>query len=105
MFKKKLPSIFASFLLALSSSVYAASTMEKVGQDFSDTGITASVMALYVKDTSLNIFKINVETNNGVVTLSGTVDNNAEYQKAISLAQSVDGVKSVNYSQLKVKSQ
>ncbi|MFN7095935.1 MAG: BON domain-containing protein [Gammaproteobacteria bacterium] len=105
MLKRRLTSMIAVCLLALSSSIYAASTMEKVGQDFSDTGITASVMALYVKDTSLNIFKINVETNQGVVTLSGTVDNQQEYQKAVSLAQSVDGVKSVNYSQLKVKGQ
>jgi hyperosmotically inducible protein len=105
MFSAKFKVVAASFLLALSSSIYAASTMEKVGQDFSDTGITASVMALYVKDTTLNIFKINVETTNGVVTLSGTVDTQEEYQKAVSLAQSVDGVKAVNYSQLKVKSQ
>lgn len=105
MFNIKFPVIVASFLLALSSSVYAATTMEKVGQDLSDTGLTASVMALYVKDTSLNIFKINVETTNGVVTLSGTVDNQEEYQKAVTLAQSVDGVKEVNYSQLKIKGQ
>lgn len=100
-----LPVLAASLLLGLSSGAYADSTMDKVGQNFSDTGVTASVMALYVKDSSLNVFKINVETTNGIVTLSGTVDTTAEYDQAISLAKSVDGVKAVEYSQLKIKAQ
>jgi len=39
--------------------------------------------------------EINIDTTDGKVTLNGTVQNSAEEGKAVDLAKSVDGVKSV----------
>ncbi|HEY3037312.1 MAG TPA: BON domain-containing protein [Pyrinomonadaceae bacterium] len=41
---------------------------------------------------------INVDVDNGMVTLSGTVDNAAQRAKAESVAKSVDGIKGVKNS-------
>ena len=103
MFKSRMLTYVAAFFLLFSSTVFANSTWNKVGQDFSDTGITTAVMAKYVADTSLNIFKINVETAHGIVFLSGTVDNQVQYNQAIRLARSVDGVKGVDYTKLRMR--
>lgn len=103
MSKKILSSLFLTALITLITPAFANSTFNKVGQDFSDTGITATVMAKYVADTSLNVFKINVETHHGVVFLSGTVDNQIQYNQAIHLARQVDGVKGVDFSSLRVR--
>ena len=45
---------------------------------------------------------INVDVNNGVVTLTGTVASAAQKTKAEQVAKAVEGVKSVNSNQLKV---
>ena len=45
---------------------------------------------------------INVDVNNAVVTLSGTVASAAQKTKAEQVAKAVEGVKSVNLNQLKV---
>ena len=39
--------------------------------------------------------KIDVDTNNGVVTLNGTISNAAERRRALEIARDTDGVKSV----------
>lgn len=69
----------------------------------SDAFITAKVKGSYVQQKlfgdSPNIqpSNISVETNNGVVFLSGEVQSKQVAHKAISLARSIKGVKKVNY--------
>jgi hyperosmotically inducible protein len=46
-------------------------------------------------DPMVSASEINVDTTDGKVTLNGTVQNSAEEGKAVDLAKSVDGVKSV----------
>jgi osmotically-inducible protein OsmY len=41
---------------------------------------------------------IHVETNNGIVYLSGTADSKKQADNAIAIAQSVEGVKKVESS-------
>lgn len=82
--------------LLLSMNVMAAGTL-------SDTAITAKVKAGIAAEPNLSVFKVGVETNNGVVMLSGKVDSAAQASDLVSVAQSVDGVKDVNTSQLTIK--
>lgn len=57
--------------------------------------ITTQIQARYFADTDIEGRDIDVTASNGVVTLSGRVDNEREKQKAIAIARDVDGVKEV----------
>jgi BON domain-containing protein len=64
---------------------------------------TATIKAKLVQDAGLSAFKIDVDTTDGVVTLSGTVSSEEEISKAIDLALETEGVHKV-VSSLQVKS-
>jgi hyperosmotically inducible protein len=68
-----------------------------------DSTITAKVKSAIIAEPDLSALDIKVNTDNGVVTLTGSVDNSQKVQKAAQVAQAIDGVKSVN-NQLSVKS-
>jgi hyperosmotically inducible protein len=68
----------------------------------SDTAITTKVKANIFKEPGLKSMAIHVETEQGVVMLSGFVESKAEADKAVKVAKSVDGVTNVK-SALKVK--
>lgn len=75
---------------------------EHTGAAVSDSVITTKVKADLFKEPELKAMAIHVETEKGVVLLSGFVDNKAEAEKAVHLAKSVEGVTSVK-SAIKVK--
>jgi osmotically-inducible protein OsmY len=79
-----------------------AASGSSVGTAVEDSVITTKVKAALLADPEVKGTDINVETQQGVVQLSGAVDNKAQASKAVSLAKNVDGVKSVN-NQLNVK--
>lgn len=60
-----------------------------------DAGITTKVKSKFLGDTNVPGLKIDVDTKDGVVTLTGTVATAAEKQRAVELAKTTDGVKSV----------
>lgn len=60
-----------------------------------DTEITAKVKAILLNEPGLKSLKITVATTEGQVVLSGSADTKENASKAIKLAESVDGVKSV----------
>lgn len=64
---------------------------------------TAAIKTKLVQDAGLSAFKIDVDTTDGVVTLSGTVSSHEEISKAIDLALETEGVNRV-VSSLQVKS-
>ncbi|MET0981852.1 MAG: BON domain-containing protein, partial [Telluria sp.] len=68
----------------------------------SDTVITTKVKANLFKEPELKSMAINVETEKGVVMLSGFAESKAEADKAVKAAKEVDGVTSVK-STIKVK--
>jgi osmotically-inducible protein OsmY len=68
----------------------------------SDTAITTKVKAGLVKEPDLESLGIHVETEKGVVMLSGFVNSKAEADKAVKVAKGVDGVTTVK-SAIKVK--
>jgi hyperosmotically inducible periplasmic protein len=61
----------------------------------SDAMVTAAVKSKFLADTSVSGLRIDVDTADGVVTLTGTVPSKAEIDRAITVAKGTDGVKRV----------
>ncbi len=61
----------------------------------SDTWITAKIQAKYFLDPDVKVLDVDVATSNGVVTLMGTVDSEAERRHAVAIARNTDGVRDV----------
>jgi hyperosmotically inducible protein len=74
----------------------------KSGAVVADSVITTKVKADIFKEPELKSMAIHVETEKGVVMLSGFVDSKADADKAVALAKSVEGVSNVK-SAIKVK--
>jgi hyperosmotically inducible protein len=68
---------------------------EGIGDKMSDAGITAAIKTKMLADTAVSGLKIDVDTANGVVTLTGNVKSNVERRRAVQIARETDGVKSV----------
>jgi osmotically-inducible protein OsmY len=64
-------------------------------QYLDDAAITAKVKTAFVVDPDLKARDISVETTQGIVRLMGTVDSQAEKDKAMNTAQKISGVKSL----------
>jgi hyperosmotically inducible protein len=80
----------------------SGSVASKSGAVVADSVITTKVKADIFKEPELKSMAIHVETEKGVVMLSGFVDKKADADKAVRLAKGVDGVSSVK-SAIKVK--
>jgi hyperosmotically inducible protein len=61
----------------------------------SDATITASVKLALAVERGVKATDINVDTNRGTVTLTGTVPSDAEHRLAIKVAEDVEGVQEV----------
>jgi hyperosmotically inducible protein len=69
--------------------------LEKAGDKTADAAITSAVKTKFLADTTVGGLKIDVDTHNGVVTLTGPVKSAAEKAEAVRLARTTTGVKSV----------
>jgi len=83
--------VFVAALAACASTSQKSSTGEYVD----DAVITTKVKSLLAADDFLKSFQISVETYKGVVQLSGFVNSQAAVDKAVKIAKSVQGIKSV----------
>ena len=83
--------------LAVAATVGCASTSksESTGEYLDDTVLTAKVKSAIFNEPTLKSAEINVETFKGIVQLSGFVASKARADRAVLVARSVDGVKSV----------
>jgi hyperosmotically inducible protein len=61
----------------------------------SDAGITSKIKAKFVADPEINPFNISVETEEGVVYLTGRVHTEAIKEEAERLALDTNGVRQV----------
>ncbi|KQZ43471.1 BON domain-containing protein [Duganella sp. Root1480D1] len=68
----------------------------------SDTMITTKVKAEYAADPLVKAMDVHVETQKGIVMLSGFVPSKAEADKAVELARKIEGVQEVK-SSLQIK--
>lgn len=71
-------------------------------QPASDTWITTKVKADLLATEDVSGLDIKVDTVNGVVTLSGRVDSQAQIDKAVSVTRAIKGVSKVDSKSLKV---
>jgi osmotically-inducible protein OsmY len=96
---KNLVRFFSAFFLALTllTAVGCASSQkqEGTGEYVDDSVITTKVKTAILNEPTLSAAEINVETFKGVVQLSGFVSDRADISKAVEVARSVEGVKSV----------
>lgn len=81
-------------------ALFSAASLAKTNTPIEDSVITAKIKSKMAMEKSLSSFKIDVTTTNSVVTLTGKVNSDADASKAIEIAQSTDGVKDVDASQL-----
>ena len=88
-------------------------SMDKVGDKLSeksdaagialdDAEITTKVKSAIYSEPGLKTLRISVDTKHGVVTLTGSVDRQADFDRSRSLAESVGGVREVT-NNLQVK--
>lgn len=76
-------------------------TMKEAGDATSDTWITTKVKSSLLAEDATPGMDIEVETKDGVVSLSGTVATEAEREAAINTAKSIKGVRDVAADGLK----
>ena len=93
--RRSLLAILSAVTLAWVLSGCQALTGETLGQNIDDTTITTQVKAKLAGDKASSVTRVQVDTNRGVVQLSGTVESSADRSRAEQLARGVDGVKSV----------
>jgi hyperosmotically inducible protein len=85
-----------SAVVALAAGVTpAAAAGRTIGQIIDDAAIATEVTAKLTADQLSNLTKINVKSESGVVTLSGTVDTPERRAKAAQIASGVNGVRGI----------
>jgi len=79
----------------------ANETVEDAKDAVSDTWITSKVKASFLADDAMSGLDIKVETNQGVVSLSGVVPSDSERDLAVAKAREIKGVRDVAADGLK----
>jgi hyperosmotically inducible protein len=81
-------------MLQRCAAVLAAAIMA-VACAQTDAGITTNVKTKLAADDTVKAYQVDVDTRNGVVTLSGDVETTAAKEQAIQIARGTDGVRDV----------
>jgi hyperosmotically inducible periplasmic protein len=84
--------ILAVLMVALATAGAMTSAAQ---QPVKDKWITMKIHSLFVPEDALEGSNVDVDTVNGVVTISGTVATEAGRARALAIAKSTDGAKSV----------
>ena len=94
----KLDALFASPDADLRDGVGYEATVAWIYKErkVDDAAITTKVKTALMAEPGLRSLEIDVDTRDNVVTLNGTVDSQEKKQRAMQIAQGVDGVKSVS---------
>jgi osmotically-inducible protein OsmY len=95
-FKRISTAFISILLLAAMFGCASTRTAEGTGGYFDDSAITAKVQTALLNAPGVHSTAISVETFKGVVKLSGFVTSEAQIDAAVSAAQGVAGVKSVD---------
>ena len=94
--------VFATSESVVQPTMLAANdTVDQACETVSDTWITSKVKSTLLADTALSGMDIKVETNKGVVSLSGVVASDAERDLAIAKTKEIKGVTAVSADGLK----
>ncbi|HEU0203504.1 MAG TPA: BON domain-containing protein [Burkholderiaceae bacterium] len=92
---RKLATVAGALLMATALGCASTAQREGTGEYIDDTVITTKVKTAIFQEPTLKSAEINVETYKGVVQLSGFVSSQAAENKAVEVARTVAGVKSV----------
>jgi len=92
---KRFSGFFIVALMLTALGCASTSQQASTGEYIDDTWITTKVKAEILKEPTLKVTQINVETYKNVVQLSGFVDSSESMSKAVAIARSVQGVSSV----------
>jgi hyperosmotically inducible protein len=87
--------VAAALLCAAMFTVSACATNRPAEQQVSDSWITTKIKSKLAADPTTEALEVDVDTMNGVVRLSGIVDEDQERREAEELARQTDGVKRV----------
>lgn len=87
-------SVAIALMLAILAGCQGIMT-RSLGQHIDDPTITASVRSRLVVDEATDLTRVHVDSNAGIVTLTGVVDSDREKTRADELARQVEGVSSV----------
>ena len=87
--------VSAMLMLCAITTVSAQDKMQEKGAGFNDAVITELVTSALHNDPLLRKMDIAVETQDGVVRLSGFVDSMAQVDRAGDLARRIEGVSGV----------
>jgi hyperosmotically inducible protein len=98
---KGVADVVDNITIGSSSEPGSAPTTGRVGETpaseaMTDAGITAKVKARLLADPDVSGLRIDVDTRDGIVTLSGTVGSAAEKARAVELVGKVDNVARVD---------
>jgi osmotically-inducible protein OsmY len=96
---KKSPTLwllFAAIMFVIGGCASNSPTQSATpGEFIDDAVITSKVKSAFVSDQKVSALNIGVETNKGVVALSGVAQDRQEVRKAVEIAQNVQGVRAV----------
>ena len=90
----RIASLALAALLALAIGGVVSAHARTVGEFIDDTRISAEVTTRLAAESPSNFLKIDVRTETGIVTLSGTVDSSEKRARAAQIAGAVNGVTS-----------
>ena len=82
-------------IFAVSLGAAAPVFAESAGAYIDDATITTKVKAAFLADSQLKATRVSVETDHGVVQLTGAVDSKDQESQAVNDATKISGVKSV----------
>jgi osmotically-inducible protein OsmY len=82
-------------VLSTACSTSPSGSSSSAGEVIDDSWITTKVKAAYAEDKTVSMLGIGVDTNKGIVQLSGFANNQNEISRAVELARGIKGVKSV----------
>ncbi|MGZ3773309.1 MAG: BON domain-containing protein [Pseudobdellovibrionaceae bacterium] len=86
---------FISFAVPNILGCASTEKQEGTGEYVDDSVITTKVKTQLLAEPKLKSFEIGVETYKGVVQLTGFVSSQSDIDKAVEIARSVKGVRSV----------
>ena len=85
----------AGYASAQTATEKTKQAAKDTGENITDAAITTAVKTKLLADTKVGGLKIDVDTNNHVVTLTGPVHSAAERAEAVRLARNTTGVNRV----------
>jgi hyperosmotically inducible periplasmic protein len=90
------PLLISTALALLLSAGCTSMTGQSAGSYVDDSTLTSQVKAKLVAEKAANFTRIDVDTNNKVVSLNGIVETADQKSRAERLAKDVNGVAKVN---------